>query len=213
MLRRTFLLAIPLHFYAKLGLTQSTTEWQIDIDDSPDFARDVNEALRGARLPAYAVSSSIDIKRTSSTVLNPAQKKDLIDNWQRRIARFFLDENFRIITSEELEDKGGVSFDQIRREAIRIQPFGHRGMVETSAGRQIFLLMNERPAACRDRGIIMITVFAFYPRDGVQSDYGNITTLMIGIGGCGRETSRAGRELRELRQDLRGAYQRIVERA
>jgi hypothetical protein len=210
--RRTFLITGAICASPHSVRAQASGDWQITIDDLPEFLRALNDQYRRARAPIFVDGLSFDVARSRPPALSTSQKQELTTRWQRRIARFFQDESYRNIPSREFEEHTGMSLDQVREAVIQAQPFGQRDMAAAQMGREIIVLVDEDPVMCSDRGALAVFIMAYYPRDGVQSDYGNILTLMAGIGGCGPANTEARQEIRRLKRELRSSLRGIVER-
>lgn len=172
--------------------------WRLNVDTSTEFYYPVIKALQRQGLDAYVASVSIEIRRTPQAQAYP-KANSLPNKLSSIIALRLEDEGFEEMDDEDVQKYTGMTKSEIIKAVIKAFPFG-APILANDRKMDIRVLLKKSGLSCtkNNRGGVGAYLITFDGAQNVQVDFGNITTLVLGLGACGSPNNSSRQYARNL---------------
>lgn len=200
--------------YVQPGELRKIGDWSVRLDDDTSVSAEYSKAARRQGIPIVVKSESYDLERDSGPNRSDDAKRHLLEDLQNKIAKTIEEEGFTTISDNELRNKTGKTGEQMMQTLADNMPFGSRNRMAGRVGSKFTILMNERRPACTKdgEGAMAAYIFHLLPIPQVESDYGAIQLIVVGLGECGKSRtatrSYMGGLIEESRSELLDALRR-----
>ena len=185
---------------------ESPLAWRVEVDQMTELFKALRDMTRKSQAPVLVDGLSFKITRIGQSAISTATKQELTVRWQRIMVGELVSEDFENLSDELLQEKTGLTIEKMREMIIKAQPFGMREMTKAQMGKDFFFLVNEEPEPCGGgNGAMVATVAALNALENVQSDYGNVVVMLVGVGDCDVHNLEARRYIKRIKEQLHQA--------
>ena len=169
--------------------------WEVNVDEMLELDQFLNREYRERGFPGLVDGVAFEIRRTDGDTRSDQSRQELVDGWQRNLVDTLTKRGFDAIDPDLLEKQTGITMAELRRQFERAIPFGQRDTASAQLAANFYILTNEE-ACSRADGVLAAYVMGIYPPSEVLSDYGSVSVMLVGLGGCGPENAATASRLR-----------------
>lgn len=164
-------------FFASREEQRTVGDWVVRIDADKEADENLNELYRKNRIPFYVTGRHYVVEGPAAS--STARRSAFTESLKRAIAKRLIADGFTDLPRESRE--------KLTNSLLKSIPFGRRQYTPTDGVGKLRLLINTtRPVCTEDDGAVVVVLMPIIPAQDVDSDFGGMFLLTVGMGSCSR---------------------------